>query len=247
VTKQYFFTLSETAAKLEISEHAVVDLAHQERLPICFKYKGEISAVGVHSLEGSTEQIRVLRFNGILRAMQPPADDENLGGYAVLVEIVRADGLRYTTEQAGRGRRLLPTPTEYGGYILPGYNVVGFAEDVDVPCGKWLFHADDLAKLTADATPSGPVVKVEPVWSVKRSITRFPGYRKPLYDFLKAAYVSGQICPKARDILDDWKRELPPEVHEVLHDSVKYYDGKGNIKIVNLKAIGQAINGLTKK
>lgn len=90
---------------------------------------------------------------------------------------------------------------------------------------------------TVDAPANGPGwVLVKP--------DRYPGYRKPLYDFLKAAHSAGESCPKARDVLDAWKNQPPPDVSEVMTDGMKYYDSKGDTKPVGLKAIQQSINGL---
>ncbi len=84
-----------------------------------------------------------------------------------------------------------------------------------------------------------------PGWSLKTSIERAPGYRWPLYQALKTAYIAGQPCPKARDVLDTWKLNPPPDV-QVMPDGVKYDDGLGNQKEANLKAIQQAIKNLLK-
>lgn len=73
---------------------------------------------------------------------------------------------------------------------------------------------------------------------------RYRGYRKPLYDFLKAALDEGRSCPKARDVLDCWAKNKPLDVDEVLADEIKYRDAKGNIKTADLKAIQQAIKNL---
>lgn len=76
--------------------------------------------------------------------------------------------------------------------------------------------------------------------------TRYPGYRKQLFDLLKARHAAGQTCPTARDVLDTWKMAMPYAVTEVMGDSLKYEDTKGNTQTADLKAIQQAIKGLTK-
>lgn len=82
-----------------------------------------------------------------------------------------------------------------------------------------------------------------PAWSLISSLSRAPGYRWPLYQFLKAAHAAGEPCPKARDVLEGWKLNTPPEL-EVMTDGVKFNDGLGNPKEADLKAIQQAIKNL---
>jgi len=74
---------------------------------------------------------------------------------------------------------------------------------------------------------------------------RYQGYGKPLYDLLKAANIARQPCPKARDVLDAWKKNPPFGVTEVMVDGIKYYDAKGNTKTGDLDAIRAAINRMT--
>lgn len=74
---------------------------------------------------------------------------------------------------------------------------------------------------------------------------RYQGYGKPLYDLLKAAHIARQPCPKARDVLDAWKKNPPFGVTEVMVDGIKYYDAKGNTKTADLDAIRAAINRMT--
>ncbi len=83
----------------------------------------------------------------------------------------------------------------------------------------------------------------QPGWSLKTSIERAPGYRWPLYQVLKAAHIARQPCPKARNVLEAWELNPPPDLR-VMPDGVKYNDGLGNQKEADLKAIGQAIKNL---
>ena len=106
--------------------------------------------------------------------------------------------------------------------------------------------------VAATATQAPPVVavgalvetdKTGPGWNLKTSIKRAPGYRWPLYLFLKAAHIAGQPCPKPRDVLEAWTLKPPPDV-QAMPDGVKYNDGLGNSKEADLKAIQQAIKNL---
>jgi hypothetical protein len=81
-------------------------------------------------------------------------------------------------------------------------------------------------------------------WSLK-AIERVPGYRWPLYQVLKAAYIAGQPCPKARDVLHTWETKPHPDV-QVMPGGLKYNDGLGKPKEADLKAIQQAIKNLVK-
>jgi hypothetical protein len=75
---------------------------------------------------------------------------------------------------------------------------------------------------------------------------RFPGYRKQLFDFIKAAHSAGQPePPKARDVMDAWAKVLPRGILEVLHEGIKYEDAEGGIRTATVKSIQEAIKGLT--
>ena len=50
----------------------------------------------------------------------------------------------------------------------------------------------------ADGASDGVEPDAGQEWSPKASLERAPGYRWPLYQVLKAAYIAGQPCPKAR-------------------------------------------------
>jgi hypothetical protein len=106
----------------------------------------------------------------------------------------------------------------------------------------------------APATPGAVVASGDrpaplaaaPAWSPITVLMRAPGYRWPLYQLLKEAHINGRPCPKAREVLEIWKLNTPPEL-EVMTDGVKYSDAVGNTKEADLKAIQQAIKGLLKK
>jgi hypothetical protein len=130
---------------------------------------------------------------------------------------------------------------------------------------KSVYQFDLVSKLPIDAkqpvpeqkpaTPA-PVVAVgasddvkptsnAPAWRLIPSLARAPGYRWPLYQFLHAAYIAGQPCPKARDFLE-WLKSNPDPELQVMPDGLKY-DGAGNPKEADLKAIQQAIKGMLQK
>ncbi len=97
----------------------------------------------------------------------------------------------------------------------------------------------------ADTAPPEPqaaaVVAAAVVWSIKRP-QRFQGYGNPLFKLLTAAHVEGRPIPTAREVIDAWSAQRPPEVIEATGDTLKYYDAKGNTKAADLDAIRQAIN-----
>ena len=103
---------------------------------------------------------------------------------------------------------------------------------------------------TADPAPAKTQVAEEltligaTAWTLIRP-QRFPGYRKPLYDLLKAASTTGSPRPNARDVLDKWKLAETDEIFEIMTNGVKYYDNKGDIKVADLRAIQKAIKRLT--
>lgn len=110
--------------------------------------------------------------------------------------------------------------------------------------GEWPLNLTDIA----DTNEQG-VVKENLCDKLSWPLTkpnRFQGYRKPLYDHLKAAHIAGKTRPTARDVLDDWKLNRPADVAEVSNDGLKYYDTRGNTKAADLAAIRKSIERLTK-
>jgi hypothetical protein len=78
-------------------------------------------------------------------------------------------------------------------------------------------------------------------WALKKP-QRLQGYGKPLYDLLKAAHIAGKEYPRAREVLDAWKKNTPPDLSEVTNNGLKYYDKNGNTKPADLDAIRKAIS-----
>jgi hypothetical protein len=87
-------------------------------------------------------------------------------------------------------------------------------------------------------------VAPEPNWMLQEP-QRHQGYSWPLYQVLKEAHAAGQPRPKARDVLEAFKERKPPEIVQVNHDGISYYDSKGNAKAADLAAISEAIRRMT--
>jgi len=107
--------------------------------------------------------------------------------------------------------------------------------------------APDHGRVSGDSSelPPSPADEATNSWTLKR-VQKFPGYRKPLYDLLRAAQISGKERPTARDVLDEWNARRPYSVIRTTHDTFDYADAKGSEKSVDLKALQQAIKNLTK-
>lgn len=89
-----------------------------------------------------------------------------------------------------------------------------------------------------------PVIQNWPLTKKKR----FQGYTEALYLLLESAHIAGERKPSARDVLQAWAVNRPVQIAKVIPgDSIDYYLSTGNTKYVNLKAIGAAIAGMTKK
>lgn len=93
-------------------------------------------------------------------------------------------------------------------------------------------------------TQSASVAPDSQAWTLRRP-ERFHGYTAPLYRLLHAAHDAGQPCPKARDVLEAWHKERPPEIFEVLPDEFKYEHAKKGITPTSLSALQKAIDRLT--
>jgi hypothetical protein len=88
--------------------------------------------------------------------------------------------------------------------------------------------------------------KLQDDWKPIDSIERAPGYRWPLYQFLKRAHIAGSARPKARDFLEDLAINHHPDI-KPMPDGLKYSDGQGTQKEANLRALQASINGLIQK
>ena len=95
----------------------------------------------------------------------------------------------------------------------------------------------------ATAPPAPVVAGASGEWTPITSLARAPGYRWPLYQFIKAAHIAGKPCPKAREFLEWLKTNPDPEL-QVMPDGLKYNNGAGKRKEAGLKAIQQVIKGL---
>jgi hypothetical protein len=104
--------------------------------------------------------------------------------------------------------------------------------------------ADTLPAASGSPTVSVKSEAVEPSWPLTMP-KRFPGYSKPLYDYLKAAHVAGKPCPTVRNVLDDWKLNKPADVAKVVSDGLHYFDANGDTKLADLAAIRKAIERMT--
>ena len=158
------------------------------------------------------------------------------------LRVERSDLKRFITEHTHSQQ------PDTQSHAAPTVTVPDFAEYVSNRGMTVLVKAPEQSTQPQAATPSPAPVGMtasdgtaKPAWSLKRP-ERFPGYRKPLYDFLKAAHAAGQPKPGARDVLDKWKENPPPDVATVTDNGLKYYDAKGNTKPADLDAIRKAID-----
>lgn len=99
----------------------------------------------------------------------------------------------------------------------------------------------------SNATGTGGAAPADPAgaeWGVNRP-QRFQGYGRPLHIFLTQAKAAGKARPVALDVLEEWRRGMPPEVMEVTANELKYYGAGGDLKIAGLRAITKVIDRMT--
>jgi hypothetical protein len=118
-----------------------------------------------------------------------------------------------------------------------------------VPLAPAVVTTAQTAPTLASVVPAsgGPAQQPAPAWGLITSLTRTPGYRWPLYQFLQAAHVAGKPCPKAQDVLDAWTLEPPPGLRVIQsgrRDELEYELTHGGKKTADLRAIQAAISGL---
>lgn len=126
------------------------------------------------------------------------------------------------------------------------------------PCGytfNYPYHTPNsdlqaspvVAERVATASDGPAQLTTALAWSLKTSLERTPGYRWPLIQFLRETHVAGKPCPKAQEVLDDWKLS-PPSGLKVIKsgrcDALEYELMHGGKKTADLKAIQAAINDL---
>lgn len=99
-----------------------------------------------------------------------------------------------------------------------------------------------------DALPVAPLEAPAsgPAWQLLRA-ERFQGYRKPLYDLLKAASSTGKPLPTAYDVFDAWKANPPAGILGIADDELKFEDKNGNPQTATRDAIRKAIGRLTRR
>lgn len=116
----------------------------------------------------------------------------------------------------------------------------------DFPFGKT--DADAGAPLPpAQVAPAAPVEACSSNatgWTVTKP-QRYGGYTAPLHRLLEIAHRDGRPLPTARDVVEAWRIQPPPEVAKVLSDSIDYYDSKGGTKPADLEAIRKSIKRMT--
>lgn len=81
-------------------------------------------------------------------------------------------------------------------------------------------------------------------WTVTKP-QRYRGYSMPLYRLLVAAHREGKPRPTARDVVEAWRTDTPPEIAKILSDGFDYYDAKGDTTTADLEAIRNAIGRMT--
>ena len=93
---------------------------------------------------------------------------------------------------------------------------------------------------------ASPVVASTAKWTVIKP--RHPqGYGHALPVFLSTRHCVGGSLPFAREVMDAWRAEKPPEIYEVMSDQIKYYGVDSDLRTANLSAIRKAIARMTKR
>ncbi len=130
-----------TDGKKPLSEHAILRFVETEDLPVCFKYKGELTGVSIESADGTEHLATPVPFSGILRSLLPPETKDVLVSSSVQAAEID-NGFSWSTTLTTR---------KYGGKIKPGFSVIGWLGFENIPAAAWLFHIDDLRALLANA------------------------------------------------------------------------------------------------
>lgn len=86
----------------------------------------------------------------------------------------------------------------------------------------------------------------EPGWRLKTTLKVYPGYRLPLYQFLKNAHSAKQPYPKAQNVMDAWAKN-PVDGVKVIKDEIEFELETGQKKKADVKSLQAAIKNMTEK
>jgi hypothetical protein len=227
----------ETDKPLVVAEHGLPPL------PLAACQKLQVNGHANWRTIDGVEQIKSGMFEGQLgrfdRWKLPEAEFDisiTLDDCRVLGYVIHALADSSFDKPAPAPSAALPAPAVQ---VAEASRVPGF--DVDAQADG--FIDESVPAPDQSAALPGPVARS--VWSLKNPM-RYRGYTAPLYRLLAAAKRDGQLCPTARDVVEEWRIKQPPEVAMVLTDNIDYYDIKGNTKNANLAAIRKAIKRMTK-
>ena len=216
------------------------DWALWSKLPTAEVLSAVVLSLGIEPLKLSTRR----RFDEVERrynALVPGFRSR----YTLACANVSKTGPLHTVGSAllvnGRGGAIVSLP-EFGAWAIG----IGWELPERFPRCASAAKPNAVEPPAAEPAPAGDAGQTGSgtPWRLKR-VARYPGYRKPLLDVLRTAYVAGGPRPTAREVLDGWQRQPPPEVVGTSPDSIDYKDSKGNKRTADLKAIQQAISNLT--
>lgn len=148
------YTIAEAAswlsrhAEFPLTEEDVFDHLKQETLSICFRYEGNVLLFPIVRPDGVTEAVADLApipFEGVLKSLIPPATLASLT--ASLVRLIRFNCIQYKRDGTSVPGLRDAVPYGHGGYVLPGFEVAGAVDFIDIPAAEWRVHIDDLRAL----------------------------------------------------------------------------------------------------
>ena len=116
---------------------------------------------------------------------------------------------------------------------------------------EWLQGTSAIGSLSAStplanvSVPSISAPEHHAEWSLN-PVARWTGYRRPVYEVLRAALRDGLPCPKAADVAQAWREKKPAEIAQLLaDDGFSYYTIDGsNTKDATRRHLQRTIDGL---
>ena len=137
-----------------------------------------------------------------------------------LLKAVESGALAAIDARSWRARTPWTRPMAEAGFLLQG--VFLQAAQVDDLMSQ---RGAGLAPLAGGPAPA------------PREPSKDDGLTVPVYLAVKAAHNAGRRRPTARELLNLWRHDKPPEVFEVMPGEVKFWDSRGDLKTVNIEAL----------
>lgn len=193
------------------------------------------------------------RDAAMLLCQHHPRDTDFEGALNGTNEEIRPDDLRRLYERFEDDAQLNPRSRKLLDWVsLARDKKLKYHSWVD----KYLIRKPDASTVEADVcepsamslgrVDSKDCLAVTSGWDLVEP-ERQRGYNVPLYRTLKKARDDGRPIPRAWEVLEEWRQDLPQDIEKIVTGGFDYYTADGCTENVTLKALRIAISRMTRK